>query len=70
MKMKFEVGNIPIDCILGNIFLVVVEPHGSSRLQDSKAVHFISVPNNKGFLFVLFQSQEYPPWFRLCKKLI
>lgn len=50
MKMKFAVGNIPVHCILGNIFLVAIEPHGSTRLQDDNAGYFIFVPDNKGFL--------------------
>lgn len=47
MNVKFVVGNIPIDCILGNVFVDVVEPHGSARYPDGKAGYFISVSNHK-----------------------
>jgi len=29
IKLKFVVADIPVDCILGNIFLATFEPHGS-----------------------------------------
>ena len=50
IKLKFAVADIPIDCILGNAFLVAIEPHGSVRLKNGKAGFFISVPNSKGKL--------------------
>jgi len=53
MKLKFSVGEIPIDYILGNMFLAKVEPHWSARLTDGKAGYCISVPNHKGFLETL-----------------
>ena len=31
IKLKFAVVEIPVDCILGNVFLAAVEPHGSVR---------------------------------------
>ena len=37
-----------MDCILGNVFLAAVEPHGSLRLKGGKAVYFISIPTSKG----------------------
>lgn len=46
--MKFAIADIPIDCILGNVFLAVVEPHGSARLKGGRAGYFISVPTSKG----------------------
>jgi len=46
--MKFAIVDIPVDCILGNVFLAAVEPHGSTRLKGSRAGYFISVPTSKG----------------------
>ena len=46
--MKFFVVDIPVDCILGNIFLAAVEPHGSARLKGGRSGYFISVPTSKG----------------------
>lgn len=37
INLKFAVAEITINCILGNIFLAVVEPHGSTRLRGNKA---------------------------------
>lgn len=50
MNLQFFVGNIPIECILGNVFLADVEPHGYARLKYGKARYFIFVPNQNGFL--------------------
>ena len=50
IKLKFVVANIPIDCILGNVFLVIVEPHGSARLKNGKVGYFISIPSSNGKL--------------------
>jgi len=46
--LKFVVANIPVDCILGNIFLAAVEPHGSLGLKGGKPGYFISIPTSKG----------------------
>ena len=46
--MKFAIADIHVDCILGNVFLAAVEPHGSARLKGSRAGYFISVPTSKG----------------------
>lgn len=46
--MKFAIADIPVDCILGNVFLAAVEPHGSARIKGSKAGYFISVPTSRG----------------------
>lgn len=48
INLKFVVADILVDCILGNIFLVAIEPHGSTRMKDNKARYFISVPTSKG----------------------
>eukprot|EP00253_Pinus_taeda_P016901 PITA_16901 len=40
--------DIPVDCILGNIFLATVEPHGSARLKGRISGYFISVPTSRG----------------------
>lgn len=50
IKLKFIVADIPIDCILGNVFLVVVEPHGSAKLKNGKVGYFISIPSSDGKL--------------------
>jgi len=47
INLKFAVAEIPVDCILGNIFLVLIEPHGSIRLNNNKANYFIYVPTSK-----------------------
>jgi len=46
--LKFALVDIPVDCILGNVFLATIEPHGSLRLKGGKAGYFISVPTSKG----------------------
>ena len=46
--MKFAIADIPVDCILGNVFLAAVEAHGLARLKGSRAGYFISVPTSKG----------------------
>lgn len=46
--MKFSIAYIPVDCILGNVFLALVEPHGSARLKGGRAGYFIYVPTSKG----------------------
>ena len=48
--MKFVVADIPIECILGNVFLATVEPHGSTRLNNNKVGYFITVPTSDGSL--------------------
>ena len=48
IKLKFAVGDIPVDCILGNVFPVVVEPHGSIRLKNNRVGYFITVPTSDG----------------------
>ena len=53
MKLKFTVGEIPIDCMLENVFLAAIEPHGLDRFPDGKEIFFISLPNHKGFLKTL-----------------
>lgn len=45
--MKFAVADIPVDYILGNIFLATVEAHGSLRLKGGKTGYFISIPTSK-----------------------
>ena len=35
IKLKFAIADIPVDCILGNVFLTDVEPHGSVRLKGN-----------------------------------
>jgi len=50
IKLKFVVADIPIDFIFGNVFLAVVDPHGSARLKDGKVGYFISVPTSDGKL--------------------
>ena len=46
IKLKFAVADIPVDCILGNIFLVAVEPHGSFRTKKDKGGYFITLPTS------------------------
>lgn len=46
--LKFAVTDILVDCILGNIFLAVVEPHGSLKLKGGKAGYLIYIPTSKG----------------------
>lgn len=46
--MKFAIADIPVDCILGNVFLATIEPHGSTRVKGNKVGYFISVPTSKG----------------------
>ena len=48
IKLKLAVSDIPVDYILGNIFLAAVEPHGSIRLKNNKVVYFITVPTSDG----------------------
>ncbi len=48
IKLKFVVADIPVDCILGNVFLGAVEPHGYIRLKGNKAEYFITVPTSHG----------------------
>ena len=48
IKLKFAIGDIPVDCILGNVFLAAVEPHGSVRLKGNKARYSIIVPTSDG----------------------
>ena len=48
IKLKFAISDIPIDFILGNVFLAPVEPHGSARLKDNNAGYFITVPSTYG----------------------
>lgn len=48
INLKFAIADIPVDCILGNIFLAAVEPHGSMRLKGNKDGYFISVLTSKG----------------------
>ena len=50
MKLKFVVADIPIDCILGNVFLATIEPHGSTILKGNKAGYFITIPRSYGKL--------------------
>ena len=50
IKLNFFVADIPIDYILGNVFLAAVEPHGSARLKNIKAGYFISIPSSDGKL--------------------
>jgi len=50
IKLKFVIADIPVDCILGNVFFEVVEPHGSARLNNGKDGYFISVPSSDGKL--------------------
>lgn len=45
--MKIAIADIPVDCILGNVFLAAVEPHGSARLKVGRAGYFIFVPTSK-----------------------
>lgn len=47
INLKFVVVEISVDCLLGNIFLAVVEPHGSTRLRGNKDRYFIYVPTSK-----------------------
>ena len=37
MNVKFTIGNMPIDYILGTPFLEVVEPNGSTRLENGES---------------------------------
>ena len=46
IKLKFAVADIPVDCILGNIFLVAIEPHGSFRTKKNKGGYFITLPTS------------------------
>jgi len=46
--LKFPVADILVDCILGNVFLAAVEPHGSLKLKGGKGGYCISVPTCKG----------------------
>ena len=50
IKLKFVVADIPVDCILGSVFLAAVEPHKLARLKNCKAGYFISVPSSDGKL--------------------
>ena len=48
IKLKFAIVDIPVDCILGNIFLVVAEPHGSYRMKNNRGGYFITLPTSNG----------------------
>ena len=48
LKLKFFLVDIPIACILGTPFLVVVSPHGSTMVTKDRLGYFISVPSLKG----------------------
>ena len=47
VKLSFAIVDIPVDCILGNIFLAAVEPHGSVRFPDKSAGMFITVSGER-----------------------
>ena len=53
IKLKFAVADIPIDSILGNVFLAAVEPHGSNRLKGNKSGYFITVPSLDGKMHMI-----------------
>ena len=45
LSLKFLLIEIPVACILGTPFFVVVEPHGSARLPNKSPGYFISIPS-------------------------
>ena len=47
VKLSFSVADIPVDCILGNVFLAAVEPHGSFRFPDNSAGYFITISGQR-----------------------
>jgi hypothetical protein len=50
LGMKFLLSYLPVDCILGTHFLVVVEPHGSSRTAGGHPSYSITIPSiTKGY---------------------
>lgn len=69
--MKFAIADIPVDCILGNVFLAAVEPHGSARIKGSKAGYFISVPTSReqerGLSSLMSLLPGSPLWSKLCR---
>lgn len=44
LGMKFLLADLPVDCILGTPFLVVVEPHGSAKTAKGHPTYFITMP--------------------------
>jgi hypothetical protein len=50
LGMKFLLADLPIDCILGTHFLVVVEPHGSAKTTQGHPAYSITIPSiTKGY---------------------
>ena len=47
VNLSFAVSDIPVDCILGNIFLAAVEPHGSFRFPNKSAGYFITISGER-----------------------
>jgi hypothetical protein len=45
LSLKFLLTEIPVACILGTPFFVVVEPQGSTRLPNKSPGYFISIPS-------------------------
>jgi hypothetical protein len=48
LGMKFQISDLPIDCILGTPFLSALEPHGSCICSDEKPGYFITMPSING----------------------
>lgn len=48
LGMKFQILDIPVDCILGTSFLSAVEPHGSCICPNQKDGYFITLPSING----------------------
>lgn len=71
IRLKFAVADIHVDCILGNILLAVVEPHGSFRTKKNKGGYFITLPTSSNgprkIKLRMFKLNESRQWFRLWK---
>jgi len=46
--MKYQISELPVDCILGTPFLSAVEPHGSCICSNEKPGYFITMKSING----------------------
>jgi hypothetical protein len=54
LNLKFSLREIPVPCLLGTPFFVVVKTHGSEKLPNGKYGYFITIARRKKLLpFVL-----------------
>lgn len=71
ITLKFAVADIPVDCILGNIFLATVEPHGSFRKKRIKVdILLLFLPPRMAqekLNYHMSQLHKSRHWFRLWK---